>query len=167
MGTSQNADAEGATVESGPVRSVFSVCFCHPSAKRVNCILFQSILQKFTAYTRNLGVSGGKEPICRCRRLTLGGEDPLEEGMATHSSILAWRIPMDRGAWWATVHRGAKSQTKLKQLRTHIWNPAHCGKIPTNNGGRSFFPCSRNCCRAEKADILFYLLDEPDPEVVT
>ena len=30
---------------------------------------------------------------------TLGQEDPLEEGMATHSSILAWRIPMDRGAW--------------------------------------------------------------------
>ena len=29
----------------------------------------------------------------------------LEEGMATHSSILAWRIPMDRGAWWATAHR--------------------------------------------------------------
>ena len=28
----------------------------------------------------------------------LGWEDPLEEGMATHSSILAWRIPMDRGA---------------------------------------------------------------------
>ena len=33
-----------------------------------------------------------------------GWEDPLEEGMATHSSILAWRIPMDRGAWQATVH---------------------------------------------------------------
>ena len=32
----------------------------------------------------------------------------LEEGMATHSSILAWRIPMDRGAWWATVHGGRK-----------------------------------------------------------
>ena len=29
----------------------------------------------------------------------------LEEGMATHFSILAWRIPMDRGAWWATVHQ--------------------------------------------------------------
>ena len=29
---------------------------------------------------------------------SLGGEDPLEEGMATHASILAWRIPMDRGA---------------------------------------------------------------------
>ena len=35
---------------------------------------------------------------------SLHWEDPLEEGMATHSSILAWRIPMDRGAWWATVH---------------------------------------------------------------
>ena len=35
----------------------------------------------------------------------LGQEDPLEEGMATHSSILAWRIPMDRGAWQATVHK--------------------------------------------------------------
>ena len=34
---------------------------------------------------------------------SLGGEDPLEEGIA-HSSILAWRIPMDRGACWATVH---------------------------------------------------------------
>ena len=37
-------------------------------------------------------------------------EDPLE-GMATHSSILAWRIPMDRGAWWATVHGVTLSQT--------------------------------------------------------
>ena len=43
----------------------------------------------------------------------LGWEDPLEEGMATHSSILAWRIPMGRGAWWATVHGVAKSQ-KIK-----------------------------------------------------
>ena len=39
----------------------------------------------------------------------LGWEDPLDEGMATHSSILAWRIPMDKGAWRATVHSVAKS----------------------------------------------------------
>ena len=32
---------------------------------------------------------------------SLDWEDPLEEGMTIHSSILAWRIPMDRGAWWA------------------------------------------------------------------
>ena len=42
---------------------------------------------------------------------SLGGEDPLEEGMATHSSFLAWRIPMDRGAWRATAHDVTKSQT--------------------------------------------------------
>ena len=41
--------------------------------------------------------------------LSLGWEDPLEEGMATHSSMLAWRIPMDKGAWWATVHGVAES----------------------------------------------------------
>ena len=35
---------------------------------------------------------------------SLGWDDPLEEGMATHSSILAWRIPMDRGAWQAPAH---------------------------------------------------------------
>ena len=40
-------------------------------------------------------------------------EDPLEKGMATHSSILAWRVPMDREAWRATVLRVAKSQTQL------------------------------------------------------
>ena len=44
---------------------------------------------------------------------SLGWEDPLEEGMATHSSILAWRIPMDRGAWQSTVHGVAKSRTRL------------------------------------------------------
>ena len=35
---------------------------------------------------------------------SLGWEDPLEEGMATHTSILAWRIPRNRGAWRVTVH---------------------------------------------------------------
>ena len=43
--------------------------------------------------------------------LSLGWKDPLEKRVATHSSILAWRIPMDRGAWWATVHGVAKSWT--------------------------------------------------------
>ena len=50
---------------------------------------------------------------------SLGQEDPLKEGMATHSNILALRIPMDRGAWWATVQRIAESQTWLKRLNTH------------------------------------------------
>ena len=50
---------------------------------------------------------------------SLGWEDPLEEGMAIHSSILAWRIPMDRGAWWATVHAVAKSWTRLSDKAQH------------------------------------------------
>ena len=40
-------------------------------------------------------------------------EDALEEGMATHSSILAWEIPLVRGAWLATIHGVAESQTWL------------------------------------------------------
>ena len=38
---------------------------------------------------------------------------PLEESMATHSSVLAWRIPMDRGTWWARIHGVTKSRTRL------------------------------------------------------
>ena len=49
---------------------------------------------------------------------SLGWEDLLEkileEGMATHSSILTWRIPMDRGACWAIAHGVAKSWTELR-----------------------------------------------------
>ena len=43
---------------------------------------------------------------------SLGWEEALEKGMATHSSILTWRIPRDRGAWWVTVHGVAKSWTE-------------------------------------------------------
>ena len=48
-------------------------------------------------------------------------EDSLEKGMATHSSILAWRIRMDRGAWWVTVHAVAKGwiQQRLSTVQ-HI-----------------------------------------------
>ena len=41
---------------------------------------------------------------------SLGWEDPLQKGMATHSSILAYRIPMDKGTWQTTVHGVTKSQ---------------------------------------------------------
>ena len=53
---------------------------------------------------------------------SLGQEDPLEKRMTIHSSILAWRIPMDRGAWWSIVHGVAKSQTQLsdEQQKSHL-----------------------------------------------
>ena len=46
---------------------------------------------------------------------SLDWEDSPKEGMATHSSILSWRIPMDKGAWQATVHGVTKSQTQLSK----------------------------------------------------
>ena len=48
----------------------------------------------------------------------LGGEDLLEEGMATHSSILAWRIPIDRGAWWIWFMGSQRVR--------HNWATKHC-----------------------------------------
>ena len=63
-----------------------------------------------------MGFPGGAQTVKRLPSLqethiqSLGREDPLEKGMASHSSILAWRS-MDREAWWATVHRVTKSQT--------------------------------------------------------
>ena len=53
---------------------------------------------------------------------SLGREDLLEEGMAIHSGILAWRIPTDRGAWWATVHGVTKIKTRLSDQHTHKEN---------------------------------------------
>ena len=44
---------------------------------------------------------------------SLGWEDPLEKGMAIHSSILAWRILMDKGIWLAIVQGVTKNQTQL------------------------------------------------------
>ena len=54
---------------------------------------------------------------------SLGREDPLEESMATHCSILAWRIPMDRVAWGAMVRSVAQSRTQLKRPSTYVGMP--------------------------------------------
>ena len=80
--------------------------------------------------TESLGFSGGsdgKESTCNEGDLDSipGGEDPLEEVMATHSSILPWRIPMDREAWRTTVYGIAKSQTQLSAMQAHACVHAH------------------------------------------
>ena len=53
--------------------------------------------------------------------------------MATHCSILAWRIPRDRGGWWATVHGVTKSQTQLsnaaQELEALVLGPAKLASI--------------------------------------
>ena len=62
--------------------------------------------------------------------LSLGGEDPLEKDMATHSSILAWRIPMDRGAWWATAYGVTKSQTQLRASKPNTMGACLLVEVP-------------------------------------
>ena len=52
--------------------------------------------------------------------------------MVTHSSILAWRIPMDRGAWWATVHGAAESWIQLSTAQDNTKSEylhVFCGTI--------------------------------------
>ena len=69
-----------------------------------------SVVKNLPACARATGDSGSAPG---------SGRSPGEGGMATCSTILAWRVLMDRGAWWATVHGVAKSQTLLKRLSTH------------------------------------------------
>ena len=59
------------------------------------------------------------QPACQCRRCRRHGEDPLEEGMATHSNYSCLENPMDRGACWVTVHGVTKNKTHLKSLSTY------------------------------------------------
>ena len=65
---------------------------------------------------RSLGFPGGsvgEESACNgsISVQSLGWEVTLEDGMATHFNILTRRFPMDRGAWWATVHGVAESDS--------------------------------------------------------
>ena len=95
-----------------------SLACCSPQGRKVRCDWATELswTELNISYKLTLVVQTVKNP--RAMRETwvrsLGWEDPLKEGTATHSSILVWRIPMDRGAWWATTQRVAKSQTWLK-----------------------------------------------------
>ena len=69
------------------------------------------------------GFPAGSDSKESSRNSTPGSEDPLEEGMATHSSIFAWRIPMDRGVWRATIHGVAKNRDTTEWLSTAPGKP--------------------------------------------
>ena len=60
--------------------------------------------------------------------------------VVTHSSILAWRIPMDRGAWRATVHGVTKSHTQLKRLSTTMPGSPIYKNLPANPGDMGSIP---------------------------
>ena len=72
------------------------------------------------------GGSDGEESACNAGELgSIPGLERSPEG-GTHSSILAWRISMDRGAWRAIVHGVAKSRTRLNDFHflilTLVWS---------------------------------------------
>jgi len=77
----------------------------------------------FVPFPPDVGGTSGKESACQHRRLetwiqSLGREDLLEKGTATQLQYCCLENPMDRGTWWATVHRVTQSWTPLKQLGT-------------------------------------------------
>ena len=81
-------------------------------------MLLVPVLKEYSSPPVFLGTPGGSDSKESTYNVGDLGSIPglgryPEEGMATHSSILAWRIPMDRGAWWATVHEVEKKQTWL------------------------------------------------------
>ena len=70
------------------------------------------------------GGASGKEPIGQCRRPSVPGSGRSPgEGNGNPLQYSCLENPMDRGAWWTTVHRAAKSQTRLKGLSTHPEKP--------------------------------------------
>jgi len=75
--------------------------------------------------------------------------------MATHSSILDWRIPMDRGAWQATVHGVAKNQKRLSNEAQHL-SYSEFVKPKTKFFTEALFPKS-NLKAATKKFMVFYL----------
>ena len=88
---------------------------------KLNLQYFGHLLRRTDSSEKTLmegfpGGSTGKESACNAGDLCSIpglGRSPGGESMATHSSILAWEIPTDRGAWRATVHEVTKSQTRL------------------------------------------------------
>ena len=85
---------------------------------------------------------------------SLGWEDPLEKAMAIHSNIVAWRIPMDRGAWQTTVHGVAKSRTWLSDWAQYSLSPVLQDHFTVLEHILLHFPCS------EKVFAVFLLAVE-------
>ena len=104
--------------------SLFIIVFSSPSCSWASTIWDQRVRHEWRTFTFTFNIPGGsdgKESTCSAGDLGLipGLGSPLEEGMATHSSILVWRIPMVREAWQTTVHGVPKSQTLLSDWAQH------------------------------------------------
>ena len=92
-------------------------------------------------YTGFPGSTSGKEPTCQSGDVRDAGSIPVlgRSPGGGHGNPLQYpwlENPLDREAWWATVHRVAKSQTQLKWLSTHMYTHVHIYTHTTS----SWFP---------------------------
>ena len=98
----------------------------------------------------------------------MGWEDPLEEGTATHSSILAWRIPWTEEP--GGLHGVAKSQARLKWLSMYAHNPSVARYLVTSADGRQQEkrgrqdPSSAQCSRRDRTLFRCSSSSGPSPE---
>ena len=103
---------------------VTTLCLCPPSYLKHVKFFVLSTLSGVVVLPNSFSVL-----ILMVSNICVNAAMKLDKEMATHSSVLAWRIPMDRGAWWATVHGVAKSWTGLSNfiftLRQHIKEQRH------------------------------------------
>ena len=107
-------------------RSEASVlCLCpHPIHLLPGALAARFSLQCLPLHQGFPGAPDSKEFACNTETWvrSLGREDSLEKGMATHSSVLTWRVPMDREVWQATVHGVAKEWDKSECLTLSLFH---------------------------------------------
>ena len=117
------------------LQGIFPIQGSNPGLPHCRHILYCLSHQGICIYLNNLDFPGG--PVVKNIPAmwetwvwSLGREDPLEEEMATHSSIFGWRIPMDRGAWWATVYGVCKESDMTEWLNNiqfvYVYNVYIC-----------------------------------------
>ena len=96
-----------------PRTAVSQACLSFTVSRSLLKLLFIELVMLVAPLDFSGGSEGNLPAMQEMRVRSLAGEDPLEKRMATHSSISCLENFMDRGAWRATVHGVAKSQTRL------------------------------------------------------
>ena len=120
--------------------SVFSIVLClayHVYVHLSVLLSTQSGHLKFLEQVESLlgfpDGAGGKEPTCQCRKHKRHWFDTWVETIPQRRAwqptpVFSLENPVDRGAWWATVHRAAKSLTRVRQLSTHTYEQERRGR---------------------------------------
>ena len=96
-------------------------CFRFPT-RSCSCSLATAKILPLTNLDKGFPGDSAVESTCQCRKHRRPGFDPWVRKIAWRRAWQAWRIPVDRGAWWAAVHGVTKSWTRLKWVSRHACN---------------------------------------------